>query len=100
MLDRHHSQVYEWLPYNRGNLVSVPDEPTARRAWLRQEWAGGWRQTADRFRDLLVARYGPERGNRIEFAEAFELCEYGEPLTEEARERLFPFQGRDLVTDA
>ncbi len=91
MLDRHRSQVYEWLPYNRGNLASVPTEPAARRAWLRQEWDGAWRRTADRFRHLLVDRYGPDRGGRVRLAEAFEVCEYGSPLTPEARERLFPF---------
>lgn len=45
---------------------------------------------ADRFRDLLIARYGSERGSQVQYAEAFELSEYGEPLTDEVREWLFP----------
>jgi hypothetical protein len=91
MLDRHVSQIYEWLPYNRGNLDNVPDEASTRRVWLRGEWESAWRRTADRYRDLLIARHGPDRGGRVQYAEAFEVCEYGEPLTEEGRERLFPF---------
>jgi LmbE family N-acetylglucosaminyl deacetylase len=91
MLDRHASQVYEWLPYNRGNLETVPEGADERRAWLRGEWDGPWRRTADRYRDLLIARYGLERGRQVQYAEAFELCEYGEPLTEETGEWLFLF---------
>jgi LmbE family N-acetylglucosaminyl deacetylase len=90
MLDRHVSQVYEWLPFNQGHLDAVPAGAEERRVWLRDEWDGAWRRTADRFRDLLIARCGPERGSRVQYAEAFELCEYGEPLTDELRERLFP----------
>ena len=46
---------------------------------------------ADRFRDLLMKSYGPERGRNVKYAEAFEACEYGAPLDERARALLFPF---------
>ncbi len=91
MLDRHRSQVYEWLPYNMGTLADVPTDPGERKIWLRRTWAGRWQRTADRFRDLLVARYGAERGGRVRHAQAFEVCQYGSPLTPEARDRFFPF---------
>jgi hypothetical protein len=48
------------------------------------------RAETERYRDLLVAKYGSDHGSRIQYAEAFEACEYGSPLTAEARERLFP----------
>ena len=48
------------------------------------------RRDADRFRDQLIATYGPERGSKVVHAEAFELCELGAPLTPELRLRLFP----------
>ena len=91
MLACHVSQVYEWLPHNLGFAAEVPADPAARRAWL-----GGWyrrmtRPLADRHRELVVRTYGPDRGNRIEYVEAFEPGEYGRPLDAEAIKRLFPF---------
>jgi hypothetical protein len=46
---------------------------------------------ADRYRDLLIARYGEQAGRAVQYAEAFEGCEYGAPLTKQNIERLFPF---------
>jgi len=90
-LHSHASQVYEWLPYNRGELTQVPMDDDARRAWLAQAMMRSSAAVADRYRSLLVRLYGPERGARVRFAEAFEGCEYGSPLTQEAIGRLFPF---------
>ncbi len=90
MMHAHASQVYEWLPYNGRYLDEVPADPDARKAWLRQRREAQMRAETERYRDALIARYGPERGARIQYAEAFEACEYGSPLTAEARERLFP----------
>jgi LmbE family N-acetylglucosaminyl deacetylase len=91
MLHHHTSQVYEWLPYNGGYLDRVPGDEGARRDWLRERLEPRLRGIADRFRDRLVAAYGPERGARVRYAEAFESCEYGAPLTDETRRRLFPW---------
>jgi LmbE family N-acetylglucosaminyl deacetylase len=91
MLHCHASQFYEWLPYNAGRLDQVPAGDEARRAWLTERVKARLRPWADRCRDLLVARYGPDRGAQVECAEAFEACEYGAPLDEAARERLFGF---------
>jgi hypothetical protein len=41
------------------------------------------RNTADRFRAELVEQFGDERGRQIEYAEAFEISEYGGDLTTE-----------------
>jgi N-acetylglucosamine malate deacetylase 1 len=91
MLHCHVSQMYEWLPYNGGYLGEVPEGEAARRAWLGRRRAPDFAATADRYRELLVALYGPERGAVIRHAEAFESSEYGARLTPERRERLFPF---------
>jgi LmbE family N-acetylglucosaminyl deacetylase len=91
MLAAHASQVFEWLPFNQGTLDLVPTDAAGRRAWLRG-WAGSWPRTlADRYREALVAAYGPQRGQAIEFAEVFEISEYAAPLDAESRARLFPF---------
>ena len=91
MLDRHASQFYEWLPYNTGTLDQVPADEGARRDWLADRVRRRIRPLADRHRDRLVAIYGPDRGNAIEYVEVFEVSEYGAPLDAEAWDRLFPF---------
>ncbi|MCC6416792.1 MAG: PIG-L family deacetylase [Gemmataceae bacterium] len=93
MLHCHTSQFYEWLPYNQRILDQVPKDEAARRAWLGEQVRERLRRRADRYRDLLVHAYGRERGLVVRYAEAFEACEYGAPLDEAARRRLFPFVG-------
>ncbi|MDQ3328118.1 MAG: PIG-L family deacetylase [Chloroflexota bacterium] len=91
MLGCHASQVYDWLAYNGGYLNAVPDGAAARAAWLKERMEPRLSDVAEHFRVQLIAAYGPERGARIRYAEAFEACEYGSPLTPDDRERLFPF---------
>ncbi|MGA1296868.1 MAG: hypothetical protein ACO3X1_16300, partial [Burkholderiaceae bacterium] len=91
MLDRHISQVYEWLPWNGGYLHEVPATASERRAWLRSRLDDRLRRDADRYRNLLIAHYGNQRGQKITYAEAFEGCEYGAPLDAVAIQRFFKF---------
>jgi len=66
-------------------------KPELRRAWLKERWTKRSKSEADRFRDALVRWYGDESGKAVLYAEAFEICEYGQqPEPEEVR-RLFPF---------
>ena len=87
------SQVYEWLPYTYGE--TVPEGEEERREWLKgmnitadttdeeilssksHGYAVRFAKTAARFRKELIARYGEERGSKIRYAEAYELCPYG-----------------------
>lgn len=87
----HTSQVYEWLPYNGGFLDQVPATDAERRAWLGQSRGAAFRRVAELYRASLVAAYGEARGRAVQYAEAFEACEYGAPLNDENRARLFPF---------
>lgn len=92
MTHRHTSQVYEWLPHNRSVSSRPPAGESERKAWLRRESIEPrWAVTADRFRRELEQRFGPERGAAIRFAEAYEISEYGSPLTDAIHARLFPF---------
>jgi len=91
MLCCHVSQFFEWLPFNFGVLHEVPAGEAQRRGWLQELLCARLRQQAERFRKLLLRQYGGERGSRIEYAEAFEGCEYGSPLDAAARKRLFEF---------
>jgi N-acetylglucosamine malate deacetylase 1 len=83
MLHCHTSQFYEWLAYNTGVLDQVPASDEERRAWLGAQVRGRLGRQAAQFRDLLAPA--------VEVAEAFEPCEYGAPLDDAARRRLFPF---------
>lgn len=91
MLDCHCSQFYEWLPFNHGHADQVPESPQARRQWLGDWFRFRIAPLADKYRNLLIATYGASRGNQIQYIEAFEPCEYGSPLDDEARQSLFPF---------
>lgn len=86
----HESQVYEWLPYNGGYLDQVPEDPSQRRAWLGSRWKPRSKADAERFREHLIERYGQQRGSEIQFAEAFEISEYGSQLSREQIDALFP----------
>ena len=74
-------------------MAAAPPEsqPELRRQWLRERWVDRQSNEARRYRNNLIKWYGEERGNEIEYAEAFEICEYGrQPSDDEIRE-LFPF---------
>jgi LmbE family N-acetylglucosaminyl deacetylase len=89
MLHCHASQFYEWLPYNQGNQAEVPANEKDRKSWLAEQTRLRLQRRADRYRELLIAIHGERRGQQIELAEAFEPCEYGAPLDDLARKRLF-----------
>jgi LmbE family N-acetylglucosaminyl deacetylase len=85
MLDAHTSQVYEWLPWTRGILDQVPNNPAARKQWLQTQYPDA---VAPEWQAALEKRYGRVR---IQHAEAFEITEYGRQPGEEDIRKLFPF---------
>jgi len=91
LLHAHASQFYEWLPYNTGTLQDVPEGDEERRAWLSKKLEALSKTLADRLRPEILARFGDVRGGSIELIEAFEACEYGAPLDDSTKARLFPF---------
>ena len=91
MLHCHESQFYEWLPFNSGTLNAVPDNEVQRREWLAERLRNRFSSIANKFRNKLIEQYGEKKGNSINYAEAFESCEYGSPLTSDNIPALFPF---------
>ncbi len=89
MYHQHTSQMYEWLPFNRGELDQVPATEKERRAWLGKTWSS--RSNAEPFRDMLIEHYGKEKGSQIKYCEPFEDSGYGTRLTKENIKHYFPF---------
>lgn len=97
------SQVYEWLAYEEDEVV--PEGEEARFEWLKgmhitenttdeeilaaeRGYSVRFARTAARFRQQLIRQYGQERGSKIRYAEAYEVCEYGGPYKGAVKEML------------
>jgi LmbE family N-acetylglucosaminyl deacetylase len=80
--------------------VPPASQPELRKAWLRESWESRQASEASRHRNALNKWYGPERGQAVKFAEAFEICEYGRQPNDEEIRRLFPFfESKDRTAD-
>ena len=91
-LDAQESQYYEWLPWVDGRFDEVPKDHVERRKWLADEIRKEEAITPA-VRAALVKWYGRERGEKIQSAEAFEVCEYGRQPNEADLRKLFPMLG-------
>ncbi len=89
MYHQHTSQMYEWLPFNRGNLDEVPATDKERREWLAKSRMG--RSDADPYRNKLIEIYGEEKGKAVKYCEAFQDSGYGTRLTKQNMYYYFPF---------
>ena len=73
-----------------GNPVKDKAELQKRRREVRESFGRRFASIADKYRDKLIEIYGEEKGKKVRYAEAFELCEYGRrPSISELR-KLFP----------
>lgn len=88
------SQTYEGGALGSAEkMAAAPPEsqPELRAQWLRERWVRRQSAEANQSRNALIRWYGEEQANQVEYAEAFEICEYGrQPDDAEIRE-LFPF---------
>lgn len=66
-------------------------QPELRRAWLRERWDRRSADEAKKYRNALAKWYGAERSEKIKYAEAFEICEYGRQPNDAEIRKLFPF---------
>lgn len=89
------SQFYEGGA-NGGPALVPGDEPgkARRKMEVREGFKKRFASTAQRFRDKLRELYGAQRGDAVQYAEAFEISEYGRRPTAEEIRRLFPFFGQ------
>ena len=71
-------------------LPGTPEGRQERKRKVREGHAERNRSLARRFRGTLAEWYGKERADRVTFAEAFEVCEYGRRPGKEELRKLFP----------
>ena len=88
------SQIFEGGALGNPEMVAkIPpaSQPKLRREWLKVRVARRHGNEAKNHRDALVRMYGEERGSKVKYAEAFEICEYGRQPTPAEIRQLFPF---------
>lgn len=90
-LDAHQSQFYEWLPWIGNYEEEVPSDPAKHKEYLLNKRV---QKPNPEVRKSLEKWYGKEKADQINYAEAFEICEYGSPASLEDIKRLFPMLGK------
>jgi LmbE family N-acetylglucosaminyl deacetylase len=81
-----------------GSAALIPNDAAGRekrQRAVREGFSNMSVGTAQRYRGKLVELYGKERGDKVQHAEAFELCEYGNRPGPAEMRRLFPFAGAE-----
>ncbi len=87
-LHRMPSQLYEWLPWTLHKLEELPAGEAERRAFIRDFFL---RPRLDQsLRPEIERRYGKAAAGKIDFYEAFQLCEYGRQPGPAELHALFP----------
>jgi len=71
-------------------LANVPEGDRERAAFLLDIVKKRNIAIADQYRDRLVALYGSERGQKVRYAEAFQLGQYGRQASVDELKRMFP----------
>jgi LmbE family N-acetylglucosaminyl deacetylase len=82
-----------WSVGNFMEIRAVPSEPTERakrKQAFSDQFKPQWRALADQHRTVLSACYGQEVAAKTQFAESFQICEYGRQPTSAELIGLFP----------
>ena len=64
---------------------------------MSTRWQRRQKNVADNHREALARWYGKARAKSIQYAEVFEICEYGRRPTERDLRELFPFLGQARI---
>jgi hypothetical protein len=83
-----------------GSAALIPDSPAKqeeRRREVRARFAERNQSIAKRFRAKLADCYGKDQADKVQYAEAFEICEYGRRPNKEEIKQLFPFFGDEFA---
>lgn len=90
-LDAHTSQVYEWLPWIGNYAGQIPADTAGRKKWLH---TASRTEIIPAVRSMLEKWYGKDHAEKTEYAESFEICEYGAQPDDNEKKILFPMLGK------
>ena len=89
------SQFYEGGANGSPALLPAdPQKQKERRQQVRDSFDRRARDIANRYRSKLAEFYGQEAADKVQRAEAFEICEYGKQPNKAELKQLFPFFGK------
>ena len=71
-------------------LPNVPTGDRERQAWLIEQVKSRSADVANKYRERLAALYGAERAQKVKYAEAFELSQYGRQAKTDELKQMFP----------
>ena len=84
------SQFGDIDSWQASTLPNVPKEDNKRQEYLLNIVKQRNMDIANKYRNRLIELYGNDKGSKIKYAEAFELCQYGRQPTIEELKQLFP----------
>ncbi|MEZ4828767.1 MAG: PIG-L family deacetylase [Bacteroidia bacterium] len=84
------SQFGDAHSWQASTRPDVPEGDEARKAYLLDLVKKRDEGIANTYREKLIQLYGEEKGRKIKYAEAFELCQYGRQPTPAELKQLFP----------
>ena len=71
-------------------LQNVPEGDKERAAYILELMKKRNMAVADQYREQLIARYGADQGKKFQYAEAFQLGQYGRQASVEELKKMFP----------
>lgn len=87
--DAHASQFYEFAPWQGGFLDAVPNTWEEKREFILKYW-DRFLSVSDEMVPLLARQYGKDLAASVQYAEPFEIADYGRRPNEAEMEILFP----------
>jgi hypothetical protein len=84
------SQFGDSHSWQASTLPNVPKEDRKREEYLLNLFKQRNIDIANKYRSRLMELYGKDKGSKVKYAEAFELCQYGRQPTIDELKQLFP----------
>jgi len=84
------SQFGDAESWQASTIAGVPKEDKKREEYLLNLFKDRNIEIANKYRARLIELYGNEKGSKIKYAEAFEICQYGRQVSIDELKALFP----------